>query len=120
VLRGVPHEVAFANDVASFEKARLQLLAGQVHAGYLLYWYNRTNTDDMLVGQPKEAHELISSLTSGLAVSGFGTSYAALSYWCRRPYATGVCGLMLLVYAALRHCFSHAAVRLVACQRLRY
>ncbi len=39
VLRGVPHEVAFANDVASFEKARAQLLAGQVHSGYLLYWY---------------------------------------------------------------------------------
>jgi hypothetical protein len=28
------NEVAFANDVASFEKARLQLLAGQVHSDY--------------------------------------------------------------------------------------
>ena len=34
VLRGVPHDVAFANDVASFEKARSQLLAGQVHSDY--------------------------------------------------------------------------------------
>jgi hypothetical protein len=29
--------------------------------------------------------------------------YAALSYWCMRPYATSACGLTLLVYAALRY-----------------
>jgi hypothetical protein len=29
--------------------------------------------------------------------------YAALSYWCMRPYAASVCRLQLLVYAALRY-----------------
>jgi hypothetical protein len=29
--------------------------------------------------------------------------YAALSYQCMRPEATSVCGLKLLVYAALRY-----------------
>jgi hypothetical protein len=29
--------------------------------------------------------------------------YEALSYDCMRPYATGVCGLTLLVYAALSY-----------------
>jgi hypothetical protein len=29
--------------------------------------------------------------------------YAALSYKCMRPYATSVCGLTLLVYAALSY-----------------
>ena len=30
--------------------------------------------------------------------------YVAYSYQCIKPAATSVCGLMLLVYAALRYC----------------
>jgi hypothetical protein len=29
--------------------------------------------------------------------------YAALSYWCMRPEGTSVCGVELLVYAALSY-----------------
>ena len=29
--------------------------------------------------------------------------HEALSYWCMRPYAAGVCGHPLLVYEALRY-----------------
>ncbi len=61
---------------------------------YLLYWYKSTNTDATLSPQPAW---FCGCCNSGLKL----LVYAALSYWCMRPYATGVCGLTLLyIYTA--------------------